>query len=401
MTTNNIAFTSGALIKPILARFNSKTLLLEWINKQYSDAFAKTGAKVGDTVYVNQPSVPTIGSGSTATSQDFYEQKIPVTLTAQNHAQFDFTSYDDTLEMDDQFERLVTPSVEALASTVEAAGIALIAANTPNAAIAATPTAPIMKDILGVGAKLSKFDAPVSDRFLIIDPLDEYGLVASVASQFNPADAMSATYRTGSIGEAYGMKWGRSNRIPTITIGSSATGAVNAYVEGAETITVTAFGNGQVIMPGTIISIADSLAVQPQTKATLGFAKQLVVTRTCTMDGAGAGTLYIQPLYVAGTPALKNVSALPVNGKVITILGTAGKTYRQILLLQKDAATYATADLRKLPSIDSAYETMNGVRARFSMGGSVKTDEAIYRFDTLSGWSMLKGVWAGKVLVEV
>ena len=399
MTTNTIAFTSGAVVKPLLARFNSKTLLLNWINKQYSDQFARSGAKVGDTVYVIQSAVPTVGSGSTATSQDFIETKVPVVLSSQKHAQFDFTSYEETLEMDDEFERRTAPALEALASEVEEDGIALICANTANCAIAAAPTAPVMKDILGVGAKISKFDGPVSDRYLLIDPLDEYGLVASVASQFNPADAMSATYRSGSIGEAYGQVWGRSSRLPTITIGGDVQGAVDAYVSGATTMTVTGFGNAQVIQAGTVFSVVARYAVQPQTKATLGFAKQIVVTEDVTMDVGGAGTLKIQALYATG--AQKNISALPVNGDVINLVGTAGKTYRQVLIFNKDCATFATADLKKIPSIDSASETMNGIRARYNMGGSVKTDEAIYRLDTLYGWSMLKGDWAAKLLVEV
>lgn len=399
MTTNNIAFTSGALIKPLLARFNSKTLLLNWINKQYSDAFAKGGAKVGDTVYVNQPSVPTIGRGSTSTAQDFIETKVPVTLTTQYNASFNFTSYDTTLKLDEEFERVTSPSLEAMASEVESDGIALMCANIANCAIAAAPTAPVMKDILGVAAKMSKFDAPVSDRYLMIDPLDEYGLVASVASQFNPADLMSATYRAGSIGSAYGLQWGSSNRLPTLTIGGDVAGAVGAYVQGASTITVTGFGNSQVIQAGTVFSVAARYAVQPQTKATLSFAKQIAVTTTVTLAVDGSGTLDIAPLYA--TTALKNIASLPVNGDVITLVGTAGKSYRQILLFNKDAATFASADLRKIPSHDTAYETMNGVRARFGMGGNIETDVAIYRYDTLAGWSMLKKDWGSKLLVEI
>jgi hypothetical protein len=44
---------------------------------------------------------------------------------------------------------------------------------------------------------------------------------------------------------------------------------------------------------------------------------------------------------------------------------------------------------------------MNGIRARFGMGGDLTNDLGLYRFDILSGWSMLKKDWCSKLLVEV
>jgi hypothetical protein len=250
---------------------------------------------------------------------------------------------------------------------------------------------------------MTQFTAPTADRYIMIDPIDEVAIIDELKGLFQDASMVAQQNLEGFVGRTAGFLWGRSNRLPTITIGADVAGKLTAdAVEGSNEIAVDAFGAGvQVIEAGTVISITARNAIGPETRSSLGYAKQFSVIETVSTVG-GAATLKLNEAIYFGSTADKNISSKPVTGDVVTILGTAGKTYRQVLAFQRNAFTLATVDL--IPDADGVSvgrDQMDGISMTYVSQFAVDTYQSFKRLDVLYGMAALRPEFAAKVLVEV
>ena len=406
---NSIATITGQIAKRSLAVLHSKLLFPGWINRQYSSEFAQAGAKVGYSVRVRKPARVTTtggtlaaGSAMTLTAQDFQEGESLLYLNKWRGSLFGFTSAEMTMELDDLQGRFIDSVMKQVASDVEQDVIESVAPYVANAVIGEGTTYAKLKDILKIGSKLDLFDAPSDSRYLMLSPLDEPELVAEAQVRFNPQSELADAFVQGTLGEANGFVWGKSNRLPTITLPADIVSTVSAnYVAGATTITLTGLTNGQVIPAGAVLTFPNTYAVQPETRQSLGFLKQFSVVTAATVQADTTVQLTLNEVMYA-TGAKKNVTALPQAAEVPVFLGTASKTYRQILLFNRDAFTMATADL-ELPTGGAIGKrsVQDGISARVVFGFDTKESLDYKRFDMLFGAGALRPEWSGKILVEV
>jgi len=410
---NSIKVITGMIAKRSLAVLHSKLLFPGWINRQYNDEYARKGAKIGNTLRVRKPArvittggTRNTGDKMTLSTQAFNEGEIPLKLNMWRGAMFEFTSAELTLDMDDLEMRFIEPVMKQVASDVESDMIVAVAPYIANAVIGEGTTSAKLLDVLKVRAKLGAFDAPEGDRYLMLSPLDEPALVNEAQVRFNPAKELSDSFAEGTLGEANGFVWGVSNRLPTITLPADIAGVTVStnYVAGATTILLAGLTDGQVIPAGAVITFANSYAMQPETRKNLGFLKQIsvVADKTVGADGDATGTATVtinEVMYATG--AEQNVSALPVATNGVVFLGTASKTYRQIIAFHRDAFTMATADLA-LPSGGAvgSNASMDNLSARVLVGFDMADSEDIKRFDILFLAAALRPEWSSKILIE-
>src|SRR5690606_14708117 len=137
---------------------------------------------------------------------------------------------------------------------------------------------------------------------------------------------------------------------------------------------------------GDIIEFSDVYAVNPVTKATLGFKKQFVVLEdTATANGTDTAIKIAPPIITTG--AFKNVSNAPTDGtSTITLMGTGGTNYRQNLVFHKNAFALVTVPLVSPPgAVDVARRSYKGTNVRVIPVYDGVNDESAWRLDVLYG----------------
>ena len=397
-----------------IATLTDSVMFIGTMDKQYSSKFKEktSGARVGSTIDIKKPFVPVIKDGEVAVDQDYAETFVSLTLDVRKNALIPFTSFEETLNLDDFNKSVADPVGFQMASAIEQSAYAKLLPSVGNLIIASGTDGSGVNsgltnyDVIKSGVKLTQGTTKTSGRMMLVDPLTEGFYINENRNLFNNQAEIAKQYADSYVGHANGYMWGRSNRLPSITMPADVVGSVTSnYVNGATTISVSDFGVSQVIMAGTVFTVASTNAVQIQTKEALGHAFQFSVKTTVTTSGTGTATFEIEPVYNAttgGTEGLQNVDALPLAGAVVTLAGVAGATYRQSITYVKEAFTMGSADLA-LPTGGAvgARDSMDGIAGRIIRGWDVRNDQDLPRFDVLCGFRTLRPEYACKIWVRV
>lgn len=187
-----------------------------------------------------------------------------------------------------------------------------------------------------------------------------------------------------------------SQSIVTHTTGTRSTtdtilvnGAVST--QGQATINLDGGTTTATIVQGDVFTIAGVYSVNPQTRQTTGSLQQFVCTATATASsGAWTSVAISPPMYTAGN-ALATIDAFPADNAAITFTGAASTAYPQNLLYQKDAITFATADLLLPQGVDMASRQVhNGISMRIVRQYDINNDRMPCRIDVLYGFSVIR-----------
>jgi hypothetical protein len=364
------------------------------VNRGYDDAFAKEGAKIGDTLRIRKPPKYLVRTGRVMSAQNSTETYVSLPVTNQKGVDLNFTSAEFTMQVDDFSSRFLKPSMAVLASTIDYDALSMTL-NVYNS-VGSPGTTPATYQVWGdANAKLDDNLAPRDgDRTAILNPQAMARTVDGLKGLFQAGDAIADQYRSGVMTRAIDLKWAIDQNTRNATMGTrdGTISVTTAVLTGATQIALDYTGGTSAtgtITAGEVFTIGSVFAVNDETKQTLTSLKQFVVTTTTTAASSQWLTLPISPtIYGSGSGALQNVSALPADNAAITLYGTTSSTvYPQNLIFHKDAFTFATADL-KLPSNQqmAARKSMDGISMRIWEGADVVNDQFPTRSDVLYGY---------------
>lgn len=413
------------------------------VNRQYSDQFAKTGAKIGYTVNARRPPryIGTFGPGLNV--EDTNETYIPVTLNTQFHVDVQFTTPDLLLAMDQFSSRVLTPAMKPIFNRVDSDTAFFGYQNTPNSVgVPGTPPASFLT--FAVANSILDNEAAGSERNCILDPLSSAYAADGVKGLFNPQASIGDYVRKGFVAKDFaGLDFYKDANIVTFTTGAQGgTPLLTANTAGAFLTSGWADSgfiqtNGWtattgVIKVGDIIQIAGVFPVNPQSRAQYGNAlKQFVVlppfgytqqpngastgpglafaTGTLTSgtfnastgvytSGGGAGALSIKigECVISGgqfqncttTSAFTATSAITVNGGTTL----ASKVSPQGLALDRNAIALVFADLplpRGVHEAARASDADLGMSVRMVTQYTINNDALPTRIDVLYGLASL------------
>jgi len=90
------------------------------VNRQYDDSYAKSGAKIGDSLRIRLPNQYTVRSGASLSTQDTTEQSTTLQVSTQKGVDVNFTSEELTMDIDSFSDRILKPAMSVLAANIEA-----------------------------------------------------------------------------------------------------------------------------------------------------------------------------------------------------------------------------------------------------------------------------------------
>lgn len=392
---SNSILTISMITRESLRILENNLQFTKHVNREYDSQFAKTGAKIGNTLNLRLPARYVGRSGPTLSVENQTENYFPLTLNTQFGVDVQFTSQDMELSMDDFSERVLAPAVAAVSNKIDYDGLqqALLIANAvgvPGAANAA------LTNYLAAAAKLKLLGCPTDNlRSIILDPLSEASIVGGLTTLFNPSEEISNQYRDGSMGKAIGFKWSADQNVANYTVGPQggspqyrSAGGQNGTAGSLSTQGWTAAAAARLNV-GDVFTIASVFAVNPQSRKSTGQLQQFVVTAAFSSDGAGQGNVSISPSIVS-SGQFQNTDSLPVNGAAITVLGAAGVVSPMSLAFHRDAFVLASADLplpRGVHMADRVSSKKVGMSIRMIQAYDVVNDIFPCRLDVLYGYA--------------
>lgn len=381
----NTILTPTAVTREALRVLHQKLNFVGNIVREYDDSFAKSGARIGDSLKIRLPNQYVVRTGATLSTQDTTESSVTLQVATQKGVDLNFTSVDLTLSLDDFSKRILDPAMAVLAANIEADALSMykdVWQSTWNGGSAATYNL-----ALDTRTILQRSLAPSNDRSALMDPRAMADVVKDTKSLFNDSTSISKQFKEGYMGRAAGFDWMENTMIPSHSRGASDASYVCNTSTGitSGTATITLSGGTGTSVAGDVFTIAGVFSVHPETKVSTGILQQFVVVT----GGTTAQVVSPTPITSGATQNITIVSAGA--SKAVVFLGTASTAVQTSLLFQKEAFAFATADLLMPKGVDfAAREVMDGVSMRIVRQYDISNDKFPTRLDVLYGYKTIR-----------
>ena len=401
---NQIAKTTGFVVKETAKGYYNSRLFSGIIAKKYTEEFADEGNSKGDTIYIRKPAKFRLRSGANQEIQDIKETKIAVTLPAQVGVDYSFSSRELTIDIDAGRSNQLQNAGSAIASYKDAEGLQLSAISAGFTVI--TPATPTLADFTKAKAFLNKQLAPKgsADRYAFVGSDVESAIANEVKVLYNSSAEITKAIKENELSSMGGLTFASTDLTFVRTNGAGGQvvtlGAVITpdYVNETQTLTIAGAGAANVAV-GDTMEFAASYFINAETKQVYVNALQRKVLSK--PDATHVVVYSIRPIIAApstaeqrGNAAMANCDALPANGSTITILGTAGKKYLCSPVMHKDAVVLTSVPMikpTKVEMVDSV--TVDGMNIRFIKNYSIDGDTMPSRLDTLSVYTVIYPEW--------
>ena len=435
--------TMSYITNEALVVLENELVIANRVERQYSNEFAQTGAKVGNTVNIRRPPRYIGTYGPPLNVEDTFETYVPVVLNYQYHVDVQFTTQDLALSMDMFKKRILKPQIATVANRIDADSAqyytlnSCIALGTPGV----QPSS--FKIFSDARATLAMESCPTEgEKNCVLDPITMSAVTDSQASKFNPQARVSEMNEKGLIAKEWaGLDWWEDQNILSFTTGTNTgTAASFATLTGSSysnsallsagwaangTLTVQGFtATSPVTKVGDTFTIATVYPVNPQNRLQYGRSlKQFVVlppggfgtppngaattgiyfspatltngtfnnaTGVYTSDGSGYCTLSIGEAIISGGQ-FQNCTAAPASGSAIVFnnSATAGTVSPQGLVFHKYAYALAFADLPLPQGVEMAARAYDdedvGMSIRMVTQYTINNDSEPTRADVLYG----------------
>lgn len=396
----NNTLTADVIAKIALPILDNELGFLKRMHRAHESEFSNNvnGYKIGDTISIRRPPDFTLRSGAVSSSQDVIEGKTTLTVDQQVGVDFQFSSADLTLKVEDMAERIIKPAMVTIANGIALDVLTQMYRGTYN--YVGTPGQQVnsFSDYIKVPQRMAEMTVPMSDRTSVLCPDDYYGLVGSQTSLFSPG-LVNPAYREGELGQLAGVETMMSQVVPGHTVGAhGGTPLVNGasqnvtYDTAKNTWSQSLITDGWtnsvtgILKAGDVFTIANVFMVNAKTKVSTGILQQFVVTADANSGATtGPATLTISPPMIVSGPH-QTVNAAPADNAAITVVGTASTTYRQNIAFHKSAMSLAIVPM-EMPA--AAYggtrKSHKDISVRLIPSYDATNDISKWRMDVLYG----------------
>ena len=431
--------TMAYITNEALVVLENELIIANRVERQYSDEFAQTGAKIGAICNIRRPPRYKGTYGPPLNVEDTFEQSIPVALNYQFHVDVQFTTQDLALSMDMFKKRILRPQIATVANRVDSDTAQYAYLNTAISVGTPGVSPNALKLFTDARAILAAEACPrEGEKNAVLDPISMSSMVATVQGLFNPQAKIGEYIEAGMIAKEFaGLDWWEDQNIPVFQTGAQGgTPVLTTPIAGtafltsgwAQSGTVSTQGwtnSTAVVAVGDIIQFAGVFPVNPQNRlqygktlrqfvvlppggfvtppngaaapgltfgaATLAAGTFNPVTGLYTSSGTGTLTLTIGDACISAGQ-FQNVTAAPASGAAITVnggVGNAAQTSPQSLVFHKYAYALAFADLPLPRGVEFAARAFDdedvGMSIRVVTQYTINNDSEPTRADVLYG----------------
>ena len=394
----NTILTPTAVTREALRILHQKCNFIGNINRAYDDSFAKSGAKIGDSLKIRLPNEYTVRTGANISTQETTEASTTLQVATQKGVDVTFSSVELTLSLDDFSKRILEPAMSVLAANIEADAFNML--KDVYQVVDNDAAALSFAKVLQGRKRLEDALTPSGSRCAILNTQDNVDMVDALKGLFQDSTQISKQYREGMMGRTAGFDFYENTILPAQATGTAPKTTlytVNGAVTANGSAAVTVQTGTATFKAGDVFTVAGCFRVHPETKADTGVLQTFVVTADYA---GGAGSLAFAPaIYTSGARQNITAAGLPNSGAIVKVGAGASEVYNQSVVFHKDAFTFATADLVMPTGIDfAAREVMDGLSMRIVRDYAISTDTFPCRIDILYGYKTLRAQLAARLL---
>ncbi len=432
--------TMSYITNEALVVLENELVIANRVERQYSNEFAQTGAKVGNTVNIRRPPRYIGTYGPPLNVEDTFETYVPVVLNYQFHVDVQFTTQDLALSMDMFKKRILKPQIATVANRIDSDSAQYFTLNTANS-LGTPGLQPASYKIFSDARAILAMEAcpTEGEKNCVLDPISMSAATDAIKGLFNPQARISEFNEKGMVAKDFaGLDWWEDQNILSFTTGAQGgSPTIPSTVAGTALLTSGWAANGTlettgwtastgVIKVGDVIQISGVYPVNPQNRLQYGRAtKQFTVLPPggfqTPPNGAATTGIYYAPaalnngtfnnltgVYTSTSGGLltltigdalisagqfQNVTAAPTGtGNVITVNGGTGNTSTvtpQGLVFHKYAFALAFADLPLPQGVEMAARAYDdedvGMSIRCVTQYTINNDSEPTRADVLYG----------------
>jgi hypothetical protein len=313
--------TMSYITNESLVVLENELVLANRVTREYSDEFAQTGAKIGNTVNIRRPPRYIGTYGPPLNVEDTFETYIPVVLNYQFHVDVQFTTQDLALSMDMFKKRILRPQIATVANRIDSDSAQYYTYSTATnlGTVGIQPSS--FKIFSDARAYLASEACPTEgEKNCVLDPITMSSVTDAFKGLFNPQAKISEYNEKGMVAKNFaGLDWwedqnilsfktGAMTGLTTTTTGlyQSATGTTAILTSGwAQQGTIvlggfTASAGTAALTVGDTIQFAGVYPVNPQNRLQYGRTpKQFVILPpggfASPPNGAATTGIYFAP----------------------------------------------------------------------------------------------------------
>jgi len=350
------------------------------VNRQFENQFVK----IGSSLTIRKPNKFKVSSGPALQIQDINEPSTSITISNQKHVDFQFTSQDLTLTIEEFSERYLKPAMAELANQLDY-DVLTNFQNIHNE-VGTPGTVPnSFASLAAVGQRMDEGGVPQDGRVLILNPAAYWSMANALSTLYVRSVAEPAL--KGFLASIANFEIYMDKNIQTQTVGAYVgSGQVNgAGQTGSSLVTNNWTGTvSGLLNVGDVFTIAGVYAINPRNRQSTGSLQNFVVTAQVN-SSSGAATIPIYPA-ITTSGAYQTVSNSPANGASITVKGTASNAYAQNLGFVRDAIGLVTVPMELPQGVDfAARETYKNISLRIIRAYDINNDVFPCRIDLLYG----------------
>lgn len=395
----NVFATQTKITNAFLLLLKNELVMGKLVTTKFDKDYTNETVAVGDTVKIRRTPEFTVRDGATMSAQDIKVGTVDVTIDKQKGVDVSLTSKEMTLEVDELLKNQ-TMKAKAAALAQQIDGDLMAEAN-EFAHWAGTPGQLInsASDFFVGVQKAMEMGIPMDDLHGVLSPADHFALAGSFTALSASDQTVKTAIEKAKLPMIGGVQPYVSQNVISLTLGTRAGtilvngGSQNVTYDSVRTtytqsLILDGFTNGTTVKKGEVFTIAGVNAVNPRSKADLGYLQKFVVLADATADGSGNATLTIaNPIISSG--AYQTVSAAPADNAAITFMGTASTAYAQNVIFHRGSIALVSAKLAEPRSGIYAYasDPETGISIRTWSQSDITNDTHATRVDVLYGVS--------------
>jgi len=314
---------------------------------------------------------------------------VSITISNQKHVDFQFTSQDLTLTVEEFSERYLKPAMAGLANQVDYDVLQLYSAFSNFVGTPGTTPSAFSSSVQLVGRRMDDLSTPQDNRTLVMNPNAYWSLANGLTGLFVMPTAKEAVIK-GYLATIGNFEIYMDQNIPSLTNGThvSTNALVSANGQTGANISTVGWAVSDTFLVGEVITFGNVFAINPQSKVSTGVLKPFAITASTTASATSTATLAISPAIVTSGP-YQNVTVGPVStaaGKVSRLSGDSTSSYPQNLAFTRDAMGLVMVPMEIPQGVDfAARETYRNISMRVIRAYDINNDVFPTRVDILYG----------------
>jgi len=385
--SSEVLLTPQIITKESLMILENNLVAANRVNRKFENQFVK----IGSSLTIRKPNRFTVRSGAALQVQDIAEPSVTITVNKQRGVDFQFTSTDLTLTVEEFSERYLKPAMAGLANQVDYDVLQNFDGVSNYVGTPGVTPATFSSSVQLTGRRMDDNAAAQDNRTLVLNPNAYWSIANGLSPSFVMPTAKDALVKgyLATIGN-YEVYMDQNIPVGLSAVHNTSLGMVVTTAQGNGN-TTSLYGGarvGEFMQIGEVFTVNGVFNVNPQSRISTGVLKNFVITATTAVDANTTWVITFSPSVITSGPYQNVTGPMNIATTVTFLTGTtlAQTATPQNLAFTRDAFGLVMVPMEIPQGVDfAARETYRNISMRVIRDYDINNDVFPTRIDILYG----------------